>query len=203
MAKLQTKILENFSGNIGDLNFYKWKNQFVIRSKRIPTKKPPTEAQVLSRNKFRFLNQLYKKLKQVTKVGFESFTHSMTDRNAFFKYNYSAISKTETELKIHYPDLILSKGNSRNKQLIDAGFNQKFFTLNWKNLNHPIEDEKLCFVFLPSEESEIIYLEIPSSLEKLEMEIPFTKNTSRFFVYYFTKNKKDVSNSEFIGEFLN
>jgi hypothetical protein len=30
MAKLQSGVLENFSGSIGDLNFYKWKNTFVV-----------------------------------------------------------------------------------------------------------------------------------------------------------------------------
>ena len=30
-GKITEWVLENFSGSIGDLNFYKWKNTFVVR----------------------------------------------------------------------------------------------------------------------------------------------------------------------------
>jgi hypothetical protein len=44
MAKLQNGIFKDLSGSIGDLNFYKWKNTVVLRAKRSPSKKKPTQG---------------------------------------------------------------------------------------------------------------------------------------------------------------
>ncbi len=204
MAKLQSGVLENFSGSIGDLNFYKWKNTFVIRAKRTPTKKPPTEAQLLSREKFRILGDLYRKVKLISQIGFKSFTSSMTDKNAFFKYNHSAISKTETGLIINYPGLVLSNGSLKGIQVVSARSSKGIFSLHWKNQYDLSGEEKVYLVLLPTHERySAIYSEISCSLEKLELKIPSYWNSSKFYAYTFIVNKKEhVSNSEFIGEFF-
>ena len=204
MAKLQSGVLENFSGSIGDLNFYKWKNTFVVRAKRTPTKKPPTEAQLLSREKFRILGDIYRKVKLVSRIGFKSFTSSMTDKNAFFKYNHSAISKTESGLIVNYPDLVLINGSLKGIQVVNANSSQGIFSLSWKNHFDLIGEEKVYLVLLPTQESyPAIYSEVFCSLEKLEFKIPSIWKDSQFYAYTFIVNTKEaVSNSQLIGEFF-
>lgn len=204
MAKLQSGVLENFSGSIGDLNFYKWKNTFVVRAKRTPTKKPPTEAQLLSREKFRILGEIYRKVKLVSRIGFQSFNGSMTDKNAFFKYNHSAISKTESGLIISYPDLVLSNGSLKGIQVVNANSSQGLFSLSWKNNFDLIGEEKVYLVLLPTQESyPAIHAEVSCTLEKLELKIPSIWKASQFYAYTFIVNTKEaVSNSQLIGEFF-
>ncbi|MBK8393833.1 MAG: hypothetical protein IPL26_01100 [Leptospiraceae bacterium] len=204
MAKLQSGVLENFSGSIGDLNFYKWKNKLVIRSKRTPTKKPPTEAQLLAREKFRVLGGLYRKVKLISQIGFKSFTSSMTYKNAFFKYNHSAISKTETGLIINYPGLVLSNGILRGIQVVSARSSEGIFSLHWKNQYDLSGEEKVYLALLPTQENySAIYSEISCLREKIELEIPSDWNSSQFYAYTFIVNKKeDVSNSQYLGEFF-
>ncbi|MBP7284007.1 MAG: hypothetical protein KBA66_20645 [Leptospiraceae bacterium] len=204
MAKLQSGVLENFSGSIGDLNFYKWKNKLVIRGKRTPTKKPPTEAQLLAREKFRVLGGLYRKVQMVTRIGFHAFTSSMTDKNAFFKYNHSAISRTENGLIINYPGLVLSNGILKGIQVVSARSSEGIFSLHWKNQYDLSGEEKVYLALLPKHERySAIYSENSCLKEKIELEIPSHWKSSQFYAYTFIVNKKeDVSNSEFLGEFL-
>ena len=83
MAKLQNGIFKDLSGSIGDLNFYKWKNTVVLRAKRSPSKKKPTQSQLVARDKFKLLSSLFRGLSQSAAIGFKSHTSSCLSEMLF------------------------------------------------------------------------------------------------------------------------
>jgi len=203
MAKLQSGIIENFSGSIGDLSFYKWKNKLVVRAKRTPTRKPPTQAQLLAREKFTLLGTLYGKLKESSRIGFQSFTTSMTDKNAFFKYNHSSILRIDNSLKINYPELVLSNGTLKGIQIVDAKTENSSFYLNWKNKSESNFFDKVYIVLLTANENyPPIFSKSSTGAENITIGIPEYWNGLKFHAYTFLKNRRnEISNSQYLGEF--
>ena len=205
MAKLQNGIFKDLSGSIGDLNFYKWKNTVVLRAKRSPSKKKPTQAQIIARDKFKLLSSVFRGLSQSAAIGFKSHTSSMSERNAFFKYNHSSILNLDGELKTDYPQLVLSEGTLKGIEVVSASPENFSFQFQWKNKSITDKSDTVYLVLLPLNENYRSILTQSSGKEEcLRVKFPSFWNGAIFHAYTFRQNQKQqVSNSQYLGEFCN
>nr|WP_294875493.1 DUF6266 family protein [uncultured Pedobacter sp.] len=111
MAKLTSGIFGPISGKVGGLVGASWKNISYLRSKPQKTTKPPTEAQVANREKFKFLQELLVPFYPYITVGFKNMARNRTEINVAFSENFErSIRGTYPNLSVDYTLLRLSKG---------------------------------------------------------------------------------------------
>jgi len=111
MAKLTSGIFGPISGKVGGLVGASWKNISYIRTRPQKTTKPPTVAQIASREKFKFVNELLTPFYPYLVVGFKNMARGKTEINIAFAQNFKrAIVGTYPDLSVDYAKLSLSKG---------------------------------------------------------------------------------------------
>lgn len=111
MAKLTSGIFGPISGKVGGLVGASWKNISYVRSKPQKTIKPPTEAQIACREKFRFLQELLIPFYPYITIGFKNMARGKTEINVAFPENCTrSIVGTYPNLSVDYALLRLSKG---------------------------------------------------------------------------------------------
>nr|WP_068892134.1 DUF6266 family protein [Pedobacter panaciterrae] len=88
------------------------KGQNVITAIPHPSKKPPTEAQLNQRAKFRMLVSFLRPLSQLVKVGFkDAHVEKQSAWNAAYVYNYKrAITETGSVITMNYSKVVYSLG---------------------------------------------------------------------------------------------
>jgi len=111
MAKLTSGIFGPISGKVGGLVGASWKNISYIRAKPQKTTKPPTEAQIANRGKFRFLQELLVPFYPYLTIGFKNMARGKTEINVAFSENSTqSIMGTYPNLSVDYARFRLSKG---------------------------------------------------------------------------------------------
>lgn len=83
MARLKKGLLHGFTGAIGSIEGYELKGQYILRSRRSPSNKPPTIKQLASRQKMRLVSNLLKCFAEFVNLGFAGVAEGQT----FTAYN--------------------------------------------------------------------------------------------------------------------
>lgn len=141
MAKTENPIIGATSGKIGNVIFSTWKGLNVIRSKPIKVKNPRTEKQILNRDKFAQLVNLYSIIKEIPKKGYLPLAIEKSSYNVFISQNIKSIFDINENNKpvIIYERLKISQGII-GETLFDVTnrlTSVQFVQLNYKTLFTP------------------------------------------------------------------
>jgi hypothetical protein len=138
MARLKNGILGGFQGTIGGLEGYILNGQYVIRSRRRKSSKPPTLKQLASWQRMRVVNHFLCALDPFVKLG---FSNAVIDK----KYNaYTGAIRHQLKNAVggQYPDHCIDYEKVR----LTEG------TLNVQDINTSVsvEDNVLKFTWTPN-----------------------------------------------------
>ncbi|NII85519.1 MULTISPECIES: DUF6266 family protein [unclassified Pedobacter] len=111
MARLKDGALGGFSGKVGSVIGYSYRNKDYIRSIPVPSKKPPTLKQLASRARFKFFNEWRNPLSGFFNVTFKNQTNTHSAQNAAHQLNKDIITGEYPDFIIDYTKVIISKGS--------------------------------------------------------------------------------------------
>ncbi|SFD59579.1 hypothetical protein SAMN05518672_102542 [Chitinophaga sp. CF118] len=109
MARLKNGILGGITGKIGNIEGYMLNGEYIIRSRRRKSTKPPTEKQVASRQRIKAANHFLHPILEFAKVGFEYIALTRKSRACNIATSYLVKDAIEGET-IDYSKVRLSEG---------------------------------------------------------------------------------------------
>ena len=115
MGRIQKGILGGFQGTVGTVEGSSWKGIQVMKSKKTKTKRPPTDKQLVQRDKFSLVLKFISSFGKLTSICFSNPAEQMTGRNLAFQYSIkNAVTGAFPNIAIDYSKVLLSKGNLQN-----------------------------------------------------------------------------------------
>ncbi len=115
MAILYNGINGPFSGKVGTVVGYKWKNKAVMRGLPSQRKRGPSPLQLQQHAKFRLMNAFLNPLVSLLNLTFNNLAFQMTGYNKAFSYNVkNAIDGVYPEYNIDHPMVLISRGDLPN-----------------------------------------------------------------------------------------
>jgi hypothetical protein len=112
MGKLLQGANGPFSGKVGTVVGYMWKDVPVIRAKPVRRKKPFSEKELNQQARFALMNEFLIPVKDLLNISFAHLAYRMTGFNKGFSYNVkTAIRGFNPNLSIDYPTVLLSRGD--------------------------------------------------------------------------------------------
>ncbi len=118
MAILYNGINGPFSGKVGAVVGYKWKNKSVMRGLPFAKKnRLPSALQIQQHAKFRLMNAFLIPLTKFLNITYNNLAVDMSGYNKAFSYNVkNAIGGIYPEFMIDYPMVLVSRGDLPNVQ---------------------------------------------------------------------------------------
>jgi len=112
MAIVTIPLLGRAKKSAGEMTFTKWKDKNVLKNKASNVANPNTVNQQMRRSMFSFLVVIGRALLPVSDLGFVAYRNSMSQFNAFVKYNYGQLVTTGTAPAYNEvpADMVISKG---------------------------------------------------------------------------------------------
>ncbi|MBB6236058.1 hypothetical protein HDC90_000664 [Pedobacter sp. AK013] len=110
MARLKDGALGGFSGKVGSVIGYSYRNKDYIRSVPTQSKKAPTLKQLASRARFKFFNEWRNPLSGFFNVTFKNQSGAHSAQNAAHRLNKEIITGVYPDFAIDYSKVIISKG---------------------------------------------------------------------------------------------
>lgn len=113
MARLKKGLLNGFIGAVGPIEGYELNGQYIIRSRRGKSVKPPSQKQLECRLKMKLVNNLLSKMADFVKVGFAANAEGQTYTayNAAVAHNIQhAITGDYPGYEIDYSQIRISTG---------------------------------------------------------------------------------------------
>ncbi|GAA3929307.1 hypothetical protein GO495_06675 [Chitinophaga oryziterrae] len=152
-----------FSGKTGGLVGRYVKGQFVITSRPIPSKKPPTQKQLDQRSKFALIVNFCSYIGDLLDIGFAAHTMKLSAMNAAIAYNLDhAITGVSPLFSIDYPHFSYSRGKLYGVSDVEvealAGAKLKFtwtVSQNTTKLNKPT-DQLSILVYNPTKQQYVV-----------------------------------------------
>lgn len=112
MAKIMKGILGAISGKIGPVIGGIWKGIPYVRQRPKKVKKTKSPAQIESRQKLRFMNELLVPFHPYVSIGFLHHAEHRTEISAAFSENYhKAVIGSYPNYMVIYHEFVISKGN--------------------------------------------------------------------------------------------
>ena len=112
MAIVQIPLLGRARRSAGEMTFTKWKDKNVLKNKASQVSNPNTVNQQMRRAMFAYLVAAARQFLPVLDLGFIAYRNTMSQFNAFIKYNYGVYVTTGTAPAFNIVDvaLLISKG---------------------------------------------------------------------------------------------
>ncbi len=118
MAILYGGINGPFSGKVGTVVGYKWKNKAVMRGLPSTRRGSPSPLQIQQHAKFRLMNAFLNPLTKFLNITYNNLAVKCQVYNKAFSYNVkNAIGGIYPEFMIDYPMVLVSRGDLPNVQL--------------------------------------------------------------------------------------
>ncbi|MCX2477992.1 DUF6266 family protein [Pedobacter sp. MC2016-15] len=210
MATILKGFLDNFRGLLGNAVGAKWRTLNVIKGRPSKSSKPATEAQLAQQMKFSLATELVSTFSAQIKVGYQSYSKTTTTpTNAAVKQILSnAIIGIYPDIKIDYPKVQLSKGSLLGVDDIKTVWNEEDVTLTWRknDFESPSrnDSDKIIMMFYdPLIKQFLLHLGARRGELTTKTTMPYTMRNHPIHAYMFlvSEDGKNVSNSEYIGEF--
>lgn len=111
MARIKNGIAGGFSGKLGSVVGLNWRGMNIIRTMPSPTKKKPSERQLIQRSKFVVVTKFLKPLRSVIDLYFGQEIESKTRYNLAISYMLiNAVSVEDDKVNITYEKVLITKG---------------------------------------------------------------------------------------------
>lgn len=111
MATVDKGVLGGFSGKVGSVVGFQWRGITVMRSLPQKNNRPPSEAQLLLRQRFRLVMGFLTPLKPIVTRFYEEAQGSSSPFNLATSYHLKqAVQLVDGAYVVDYPKVLISKG---------------------------------------------------------------------------------------------
>lgn len=208
MGKISQGILGGFSGKVGNVIGGSWKGIDYIRIKPANVANPRTTGQVNQRTKFTTTLEFLQAVKPFIQVGYKSLAIKKTAFNAAMSYVLNnAITGTEPNFVIDYPNALVSKGNlsnALNPAMDLATANEVTFSWddNSDQGNANTTDKSMLLIYNPSQKESIVVLSgatRQAGTQTVSIPATYSGETVEVYMAFISDEGSVVSNSSYIG----
>ncbi|MGS2739291.1 DUF6266 family protein [Sinomicrobium sp. M5D2P17] len=135
MATIVKGILGGFSGKVGTVVGANWRGKDIIRSRPKPSKKPPTDKQVLQQLKFKLAVTFLQPLRSIQRMYFGTERGAKSRVNLAVSYTIGEAMEVVNDIpELVYNKVMITKGDLAGFQNVtltpEAG---GIFNLNWED----------------------------------------------------------------------
>lgn len=211
MGKISQGILGGFSGKVGNVIGGNWKGIDYMRVRPASVSNPQTEGQVDQRSKFSTVLGFLQPLRGFLKIGFRGYAIKMTEFNSAMSYNVkNAVIGVYPDYVIDFESALISRGGltgALNPTVNSPGVGQVQF--NWVDNsidgNARPTDRAMVLVYNPAR-NEAVYVNDGSarSIGNHALTVPdqYSGDTVYTFIAFISEDRKEVSNSKYVGELI-
>ncbi len=208
MAKMKKGILGAISGKIGPVIGGIWKGIPYLR--QVPKKKTKNTrnpAQIESRQKLRFMNELLVPFHPYVSIGFMHHAEHRTEISAAFSENYhKAVVGSHPNYTVVYHEFVISKGNLPMIEDVTMELQAPdVLKLNWsKNgiKNTSFDDQVMLVIYCPELHRTDGF---SGGVKRTEEQCTFKFNPNmagkrlEVYVSISSLNRKKIANSRYLG----
>ncbi len=211
MGKISQGILGGFSGKVGNVIGGNWKGIDYMRVRPASVSNPQTEGQVDQRSKFSTVLGFLQPLRGFLKIGFRGYAIKMTEFNSAMSYNVkNAVIGVYPDYVIDFESALISRGGltgALNPTVNSPAVGQVQF--NWVDNsidgNARPTDRAMVLVYNPAR-NEAVYVTDGSarSIGNHTLTVPdqYSGDTVYTFIAFISEDRKEVSNSKYVGELI-
>jgi len=157
MSRSQNPVTGAMSGSYGNITTLRFAGKNFIRAKPFEPKDAKTPKQLLHREKFSMLADIYTAFGGITDTGFLLLKKGMTGYNTFISTNLKRVfDKTSKVPVIDYSRLLVSKGAIPRVSVLESGVGAEGITIRYETtIGLPkvsATDELTAFACLKSKE---------------------------------------------------
>ena len=210
MATYEYGISEDFSGKVGPVVAVKWRNKQIIRSIPNPSRRLPSEAQLLQREKFRFITEFIKPIQPLLGKYFGQHKGARSRINQAISYHIKhALLGISFPFAIDYSKVMFAIGDLLGLQKLESSFQANTLSLTWLNNNshsNANEDDELLMVCYKtrSQRFEIMEQVARRDSEYCSVDLNITLGeTCYVWIALVSSDKTQVSTSMYLGKFEN
>jgi len=211
MAIYKNGINGPFSGKVGNVIGASNRGVDYIRSLPVPSKKPPTLAQMNQRLKMAIVSGWLRPLVDVINVGYQSFNRVMTPMNACVSYHLkNALCGADAAFEIDYSQVIFSRGELLISWVLEiksmAGGR---LVIKWENASPSLfcgDSDRANFIFYnPDKEEYVVFENIADrSAKEVGLKLPenFAGDTIHGWMHFVSSGREMVSTTVYLGFYL-
>lgn len=207
MGKLYQGIEGPFSGKVGDVVGYRWKNRSCIRAYRREINYPDTESQQQQRSWFVGMVRFASQATQALRLGFGMLADhaNMTEGNYFILKNKQHFHREDGLVSIDYEKLQIASGSAADVYFHSPRFEQDEtividFEKNALSLRASADDDVYIYVYAPSLAEGILLAPAKRRDKQLKIRLPETWAGREVHVYGFVVDHEGrPSKSTYIG----
>ena len=214
MGKLLKGANGPFSGKVGTVVGYMWKDVAVIRARPTTRRKPFSEKELNQQARFALMNQFLIPVKDLLNISFAHLAYRMSGFNKGFSYNVkTAILGFRPNLSIDYPRVLLSRGDlTKAESATVTALSPLTLQFNWIDQsgtgNARATDQVYVAVFSSEKNNWFYRLNVATRNTgsfKLELEkflldpSPFAGKPLQTYIGFLAADGKDASDSVYTG----
>jgi len=204
-----------FSGKLGTAVGYMWHDVAVIRSRPAKRRKPFSEKELNQQARFALMNEFLIPVKNLLNVSFAHLAYRMTGFNKGFSYNVkTAILGFRPNLSIDYPKVLLTRGDLTKAESAEVTtLSPTELLFNWTDnsgTGKALETDQVFVAMFSSEKKDWFYqMNVTTrsagffslNLAKALLDpSPFSGKLLHAYIGFISADKKDASDSVYIGE---
>ena len=207
MGKMYAGVTGVFSGKVGPVVGYMWRNRYCIRAYRRTVNYPNTESQQKQRDWFVSMVRFASQATEALKMGFRqlSMDAQMTEGNYFVMSNKQHFHRENGTVKVDYDKLRIAAGAAADVYFKTPQFEQDEtvvvgFEKNSLSLRASGDDSVYIYIYAPALGSGILSAPVARKARQLRMRLPETWAGHDVHIYGFVVDKEGrASNSTYIG----
>jgi len=205
MAILHHGILGGFSGKVGNIIGYRYKNQYCIRQMPRKSIKPPGNKQLSQREKFKLsialISPLRDQLKQLPEKGKKRISAFNCCLSKVLK---EAVEGTYPDYSFNYAALQLSSGRLSVGHCHTVYEDQNNLIFSWcpDSPDFYLERKLVMLAYNPLRKewaSDTLELRLDDSMGILSLPCSFIGQKVETYMYFISTNGKAVSDSMYLG----
>lgn len=207
MGKLYQGIEGPFSGKVGPVVGYMWKNRSCIRAYRQHVNYPNTEDQQQQRNWFVGMVRFASQATDALKLGLANMANAarMTEGNYFILKNKQHFHRENNGVRIDYENLQIAVGSATDVYFHKPHFGEKEtvivdFEKNSLSLKASSDDRVYVYIYAPGIAEGLLSAPATRRSKQIQMALPQNWAGQEVHLYGFVvDNDGRASNSTYIG----
>ena len=207
MARVDSGILGPFTGRVGTVVGYRWKNTHCMRAYVEHIRYPNTESQQRERDWFVSMVRFAAQARPALKLGMKHHAKEagMTEGNFFVMLNKQHFSHTDGQVEVDYSKLHLSFGPAADVYFHEARFEEDQtvvvdFEKNRLQLRASSEDSVYLYAYAPGLGQGLLSAPVARRSKSVRFRLPEWWSGREVHLYGFVVDKDGrPSNSTYIG----
>ena len=209
MGKFKNGFFGGITGSINNLVFYQLNGQNVVRSKPVPSLRPPTPKQLNNRMQLQLLSAFLSEINDLLRAGFGPLAKGTTKnfQNLAIQHNKpAAVTGFYPDVALAYHKIIWSKGSLTQAEQPTAEWVSEGIKFSWEmspNTAWPAtEDQVMLLAYCVARRE---HFSITAGAKRkigwdiLTIPANFQQEQFELYISFIAEDRQDVADSQYLG----